>query len=278
MKNHPSPTEPKSSRLVFATGMASLATAALLAVHITLEPDGPPPLTEAATPENETSVSQNRPSPRIRVAAPIQVPMRKPERSDISAQIENPGQHGMRATQPGALANASQRERDLENCYHVEVDPTHPNRAMLLANAEQIGRVARKKMEIMDRRLKLSDEQLDRLFPILVTASENYHPAMRIGGSAVATLSPTESNLEPTTGSSLDEASAIAAVLDAGQAEQQLENSLADQAIWREIFMKLALQLEQNTPRLSAESSPDATSPSSSPRRTRLPTRISSGE
>ncbi|MGA0846659.1 MAG: hypothetical protein ACO3RV_08975, partial [Luteolibacter sp.] len=150
--------------------MASLATAALVAVHITLEPDGPPQTTEQSKPENQTSAPQSQPTPRVRFAAPIQSPARKPERSANSAQIENPRQHRMQAAQPGELANPFQRERDLENCYHVEVDPTHPNRAMLLANAEQIARAARKKMEIMDRRLKLSDEQLDRLFPILVSA------------------------------------------------------------------------------------------------------------
>ena len=45
-----------------------------------------------------------------------------------------------------------------------------------------------------------------------------------------------------------DVTAAVSALLEPAQAETLIEHSLADQALWREIFENLLLQLEQNTP------------------------------
>jgi len=229
--NEPTRTESTPGRLVFATGFAALTTAALLAVHITMK-SGPDETTGGEDPGQKERVTSGQQAGH-RTGNPA---LRHSGENDVGHKILR-RRPPVDSAVPGRAAGRS-TSGDREP-FNVEVPHDHPRRTELAERAERIAAHARLRMDALDRKLDLSPAQRARLFPLLVRSSENYDPAMQVTGGVA--LSDPE----------MDVAVAMSGLLEPVQAESLIEHTLADKALWREIFDNLLQQLEQNTPVLA---------------------------
>ncbi len=185
-----------NSRINFLLGLSLLAVAGALAVSITTRPG---PAEEKRTAAADSS---------------------GPSLAPLAGNAPN-SRSGPDST--GSAAASLQR-------LGLVVDPSHPEHRELAERARRVDGHAREQLARLTRDLDLSLDQQRRIYPKLVTASDSYHPAMRIVGTGVAVdPGPLDADLDPL------------------QRDQLVDRELEDLILWQAIIAKLESDLEMRT-------------------------------
>lgn len=97
----------------------------------------------------------------------------------------------------------------------------------------QTRREAREKLDKLSRQYKLTPEQQQEVFPLIVAHHDQAHPAMTINGQSLPTIAP---------GSTLDDS--LASVFDPTQQDELAESSLDHDAWWEDVVGQLEVDLD----------------------------------
>jgi hypothetical protein len=226
------PNNSYHGKTVFATGLAVMALAALLAVQITLRPvpgaQGSPQSDAVAASNIRSELSTERPIRRD------PQPIRSHERPISST-----------------LAARSPARTSANRPFRLEVPQGHPERSRLAAEAERVAAHANERLDLLTRQLDLAPAQREKLFPLLARSSANYDSAMIVADADGASLgSDSPSEIVQTDPGELS--AAMAAMMEPVQQEEWIEHQVNDSALWREIFNNLQRQLQEQTPDIPA--------------------------
>jgi hypothetical protein len=203
-------------RLLFIIGLALATFAAALGVRVAISP----------------SDDQN-PEP-----AAVTGPQSRPLRPSIGGIGRDEPPHFRAAGPP--------RDATARNPSTITLpDGADPH---LIERAAAVQNHADRELERLSRRLKLSESQRARLFPILAAGSASHHPAMHVPGLTAADAARVRNG-----------ELGIDDILTPVQQDERIAAELDDDALWREIFENLKRQLEAATPQQPVE--PPATEP-----------------
>ncbi len=139
-----------------------------------------------------------------------------------------------------------------------------PTKTELAVRAKQVENHANNRLEALAIRLNLTEEQQNRIFPILASAAPSFHPALQVEGSSTPTTSSDNSTtLQP--GAPITEVeNAIYAEVDDTQ-QASIEDSAIDRdAWWEDIVAMLEDDLEAATSNPTAGTTVESTTTPSS--------------
>ena len=280
-----------------------LVVAATLAVTISTRPLPHENFTAHSAPRTSRPAFSTTP----RVSEPHSVASSAPELSHQAPQpdsslatLSTPAQHAPQQAPPSTQESRTTAKNDshlprrnptpsaaTNPQFSVKIPTEHPAAQQLMSMAMRVQAHANRNLDRLTKQLELSEEQREKLFPILARSSESYDPAMLISEASAPeasetselaiqeTLNPeasaTASALTPETGEL-----AIQEILEPEQQEERIDHALTDSLIWQEIIAGLERQLAEQSPQTTpAEITPPLpepapTPPASSPRHTLL--------
>lgn len=224
----------------------------------------PPPSQSPAkvSPQRPADVSALQPHSQI-LPTPISPP---PSARDATTQRRDSHRSttsvsALNLTRPAARPNGN------SSSYQSQREPTH---AELQERTAVVEEAANAQLEALASRLGLSEEQQDRIFPILASASPAFHPIMQPEGGAAVVDSGGTGEIVFGDGSKIEPGAPIAEVenaiypeLDEVQQANLEEDALDREAWWEDVVGQLEEDLESSTsPAAVAETGEDTAAPS----------------
>lgn len=232
---------PRTSRPAFSTAPQVTEPLSVASSAPELAPQAPQPDSSLAT--------LSTPAQRTPQQAP-------PTAQESRTTAKNDSRLPRRKPTPSAATNPQ---------FSVKIPAEHPAAQQLMPMALRVQANANRNLDRLTKQLELSEEQREKLFPILARSSESYDPAMLISEASA----PEASALSPETGEL-----AIQEILEPEQQEERIDHALTDSLIWQEIIAGLERQLAEQSPQTTPAEiatplpEPAPTPPASSPRRT----------